>query len=462
MSFFTLARSLFVAALFAGPAAGYASAQIFGKNGPSLSLPAPKPPKIEIPTPKPPKINLPPVNLPKPPKVEFPPVSLPKPPKIDIPTKPPKINLPPVNLPKPPKVDLPPVSLPKPPVKNAPWLVVPPPVNVPKPTLPKPNLPPIKIPPLIVLKPPQGSTLPVEPDYPRPPKPNTQPSGPPLGQQVPGVLVPPRPQPPRPQPPIVVIPPRPQPQPPVVIVPPQVNPQPPVVVVPPQPPVVVPQPEPPVNPEEPPVTPEPQPQPEPLEPATEGNSLRVTERVLDAAAAKAGIELGDIILKVGDTRVKTEADLTAALEAANGAAVVVTYFNPRDNKVETRELTPTGGSIGIKVYPVVVNLQENEPAVQPPAQADPEPTGPTAVQLTEVTARSAAARAGIQVGDVIVAVGGKRIGTPAELTAALKAAGDEVEVTYLNPEDGKLETKTLKVTAGGIGVKGNAVAVSEK
>lgn len=449
--FATLTRVLFVAALLIGPAAGLASAQLFGKNGPSLpsapSFPAPKPPKIEIPTPKPPPINIP---TPKPPKIEVPSVNLPKPPKINVPTptlpKPPKVEIPTVKpptvtLPKPPKIDVPSVNLPKPPAINVPS------VNLPKP--PKIDIPTVKIPPLIVLKPAQGSTLPVEPDYPRPPvKPqNTTPSGPPLGQQVDGIVIPPKPQPPKPQPP--------KPQPPIIVIPPV---QPPVK---PQPPVIPPQPQPPVNPQPQPMPqpepePEPQPEPQPM-PATEGNALRVKERVLDDVAANAGIELGDILLKVGETRVKTEADLTAALAAAKGK-VVVTYFNPRDNKVETRELTPTAGSIGVKVEPVTVDLQEEQAKPQP----EPEPTGPTAVQLTEVTARSAAARAGIQVGDVIVAVGGKRISTPAELTAALKAAGDEAEVMYVNPEDGKFETKKLKVTEGSIGVTGKAVAVSEK
>ncbi|MBM3979163.1 MAG: PDZ domain-containing protein [Planctomycetes bacterium] len=450
--FATLARVLFVAALLLGPAAGFASAQLFGKNGLSLpSVPALKPPKIEIPTPKPPKIEVPSVNLPKPPKINdlslppkinVPKPTLPKPPKVEIPT----VKPPTVTLPKPPAINVPPVNLPKPPSVKVPK---PPSINVPSVNLPKPpkiDVPSIKIPPLIVLRPPQGSTLPVEPDYPRPPvKPqNTTPSGPPLGQQVDGIVTPPKPQPPLPQP---------LPQPPIIVIPPV---QPPVK---PQPPVVPPQPQPPVNPQPMP-EPEPQPQPDPepqAMPATEGNALRVKERVLDAAAANAGIELGDILIMVGETRVKTEADLTAALSAAKGK-VVVTYFNPRDNKVETRELTPDAGSIGVKVEPVTVDLQEDEAKPQP----EPEPTGPTAVQLTEVTARSSAARAGIQVGDVIVAVGGKRISTPAELTAALKAAGDEAEVMYVNPEDGKFETKKLKVTEGSIGVKGKAVAVSEK
>ena len=66
------------------------------------------------------------------------------------------------------------------------------------------------------------------------------------------------------------------------------------------------------------------------------------ERTLDDPAAKAGIELGDVILKVGDRRVKTEVDLTAALAAAKGKTVI-TYFNPRDNKIETREVAVEGG-----------------------------------------------------------------------------------------------------------------------
>ena len=90
------------------------------------------------------------------------------------------------------------------------------------------------------------------------------------------------------------------------------------------------------------------------------------------------------------------------------------------------------------------------------------PTGPTAVQVSTLTPRGPAARAGLQVGDVIVAVNGKRVATPAELTAALKAAGDEVEIMCVNPDDGKADTRKVKLTAGEAGVVVQTVAVSEK
>ncbi|MBA4187681.1 MAG: hypothetical protein C0467_06635 [Planctomycetaceae bacterium] len=483
----SLARSLILTALLLGPTADRASAQIFGKNGPSLpSLPAPKPPKL--PDIKPPAINIPkPPKLPdiKLPEVKPPTINVPKPPKIEVPTiKPPKFDIPTVkpptiNVPKPPKIDIPTVkpptiNIPKPPKIDVPDFTVlkPPTINIPKP--PTINIPTIKIPPLITLKPAPYSTLPVEPDSPRPPgvvKPQNNQQ---LGNSVPGLEVPTKPKPPKPpvpnpntgpkppQPPIIIIPPlvlppvKPQPQViPPQLIPPQVIPPQPPQVIPPQPQVIPPQ----VIPPQPPVNPEPTPQSEPPAPETASNALRVSERVLDAAAAKAGIELGDILLKVGDQRVKTEADLKAALEAARGK-LVVTYFNPRDNKVESRELTPDAGSIGVSVEAVTVDLQEEE-APQPPAEPEV-PEGETAVQVTEVVPRSAAARAGIQNGDVIVAVNGKRVSTPTQLTAMLEAAGEEAEVVYVNPEDGKAETKKLKITAGSIGVKGRAVAVAEK
>ena len=76
-------------------------------------------------------------------------------------------------------------------------------------------------------------------------------------------------------------------------------------------------------------------------------------------------------------------------------------------------------------------------------------------------ARSSAARAGIQVGDVIVSVNGKRVSTPTDFAAALKG-GTEVEIVFVNGEDGKAETRKVKVVEGGVGVTGQLVAVSEK
>ena len=444
---FHCARALALAALAFGPA-GLAHAQL--KIG-GVSVPAPRPPALpSLPT-KPPALPQLPTKLP---------------------------NVPTPNLPSLPKK---PPALPQLPTKL--------------PNVPTPNLPPVKFPPIKLEKKETYSTLPVEPDYPRPNKPTPKPPGQILGQTSPGIEVPSKPKPPRPLepvvipnapkppapkppvlPPLVVPPPKPPVQPLVIVLPPLVPLQPPAPkppkpldfvppaprppkpldFVPPQPqPLVIPQPQP-----QPQVIPQPYvipaPTPEPVRPApaATNTALRVTERIVNGPAARACIDLGDLIVSVNGKRVRTVAELDAALAAAKGKASIVA-FDPRANKTALREVQLEGGDLGAKAEPVAVDFQEDE--------KDDEPTGETAVQVAEVAAKSAAARAGIQPGDVIFAVSGKRVNTPAQLAAALKAAGAEAEVQYINPVEGKAEARKLRVADGGdIGVKGKAVAVSAK
>ncbi|MFO0825551.1 MAG: PDZ domain-containing protein [Gemmataceae bacterium] len=237
----------------------------------------------------------------------------------------------------------------------------------------------------------------------------------------------------------------------------------PPVVVNPQP-LVVPQPVV-VNPE-PVVVPQPVVTPEPVQttggtetPAVAGNAnaLRVKERFLDGAAAQAGIQLGDILIAAGGKRLKTVEDLEAV--AAMKVKLDVVYLDSTNNKLATCQLTGDGASFGVAVDPVAIDLEEEEEQPAETEQAIPEGT-PTALQITEVTPRGPAARAGLQVGDVIVAIGGKRVETIEALNAAL-LRGIEVEVLFVNPEDGKAETRKLKVTAE-VGLSVKRIAVAEK
>lgn len=384
------------------------------------------------------------------------------------------------------QLSLPKPSLPKPPSIPKPSLPSLPPVK--PPSIPTPNLPPLKLPPIKIEKKETYSTLPVEPDYPRPNKPTPKPPGQILGQTSPGIEVPSKPKPPRPLEPVVIpnlpkpqlpkppapppvkpslpplvivlpplVPPAPKPPKPLDFIPPAPRPPKPLDFVPPQPqPLVIPQPQPQPQPDvQPYVIPAPTPEPVRPAPAATNTALRVTERVVNGPAARAGIDLGDLIVSVNGKRVRTVAELDAALAAAKGKASIVA-FDPRANKTALREVQLEGGDLGAKAEPVSVDLAEDD-------EKDDEPTGETAIQVSEVAAKSAAARAGIQPGDVIFAVNGKRVNTPAQLAAALMAAGAEAEVQYINPDEGKAETRKLRVAEGGdIGVKGKAVAVSAK
>ena len=453
------------------------------------SLPAPRLPDLpKLPPVKLPPVHVPPVHLPSPPKlppvrpteppihlppVKLQPVKLPPAPEVHVPrlsdikvppVKLPTVNVPPVHVPdvKLPTVKIPPVHVPD---VKLPTVKVPP-IRVPDVKVPTVNLPTVKLPPIgfPTLKPPTPTVF-TDPESGPSRKPNgPKPAGPTLGNSVPGIPTNPKP----PTPPGVATKPNVNVN--VVVIPTGllgglnrpggVGPGP--VIVNPQPVVVDPQPV--VSPGQPVVVPDPTPEPIQTEataetPAQAGNTtaLRVKERYLDGVAAKAGIQIGDILISAGGKRLRTAEDLQAA--AAKGKLDVV-YFDAENNKVATCQLTGEDGGFGIMVEAVAINLDEEEENTATPEPAIPEGT-PTALQVAEVTARGPAARAGLQPGDVIVAVGGKRVETVAALAAALKAGG-EVDVLFVNPEDGKADTRKIKVVNGDIGVTVKLVAVSEK
>jgi hypothetical protein len=190
-------------------------------------------------------------------------------------------------------------------------------------------------------------------------------------------------------------------------------------------------------------------------------AIKITEVLARGPAARAGLQPGDIVLKIDDRRVKTCDELRAAVTRAS--KVVVLFYNPDDQKLDTREVPVADGKIGIMMEEIPVNLEE-EP---PPAGTGTGPVvaaaaaGPTAPQIAEVVPRGPAARAGLQVGDVIVAVDGKRVSTPAALSAALKSAA-EVEVLFVNPDTGKSEFRKLRPANGDVGLTTKAVPVAEK
>ena len=182
-------------------------------------------------------------------------------------------------------------------------------------------------------------------------------------------------------------------------------------------------------------------------------ALRITELTPRGPAARAGLQTGDVIVKVDGKRVTTPDELRQATAAAEKVSVL--FYNPDDQKVDTREVAVAGGKLGLSVEAIPVALQEDE------AVTAARPAGATAAQVTDVVARGPAARAGLQVGDVILTVDGKQVDGPAALAAALKAAA-EVEVAFVDPDTGKPQTRKVKPANGDIGLTVRAVAVSQK
>jgi serine protease Do len=145
----------------------------------------------------------------------------------------------------------------------------------------------------------------------------------------------------------------------------------------------------------------------------------------ESPAAKAGIRVGDVILGTNGDKTKVIKDLTRAVAAQSaGSETPVTLW--RNGKEMT--VTVTIGSLperqaAVATAPDQPRLGVAVATLTPPVRkrfgiADKA----TGIVVTDVRNDSAAARAGIRPGDVIVKADGRDVGAPEDLVAALKDA----------------------------------------
>ena len=80
--------------------------------------------------------------------------------------------------------------------------------------------------------------------------------------------------------------------------------------------------------------------------------MRISE-VLEGAAKKANLHVGDIITAVGSTKTQTFDELQRALASSMGE-VELTYMTPGSDKPEKTKITPMNGKIGVAVLPTMM------------------------------------------------------------------------------------------------------------
>lgn len=199
---------------------------------------------------------------------------------------------------------------------------------------------------------------------------------------------------------------------------------------------------------------QPAPGPTPTPPATRGSvldrlgltaetielngriALRVRELRAEGPAAQAGIEKGDTIVGVGETPFASVDELAQLLRKA-GPEPALAVLDVR-----------TGRAVPVKVALGEAPIA-SEPAPAPRPSPAPRPTEPagrtlgvgveaarvdgrTMLRVREVDPGSAAARAGIEVDDVIAGVGNATFTTPEELAAAVRNAGERLTVVVID------------------------------
>jgi regulator of sigma E protease len=145
-------------------------------------------------------------------------------------------------------------------------------------------------------------------------------------------------------------------------------------------------------------------------------------------AAAAGLRTGDVITAVNGKPVAYWEDLEQAVADSGGRPLTQTVR--RGDAVETVTLTPRRKTV-------------TDPIFKEPREVWDIGAGPQLVpQISSVSPDSPAARAGIQAGDVVVAVAGQPVYTPEELVEAIRTRpGQPFEITV--ERDGKRRTLTV-------------------
>ena len=137
-----------------------------------------------------------------------------------------------------------------------------------------------------------------------------------------------------------------------------------------------------------------------------------------SAADNAGIKPGDIIVKLNGKAVRSFGELRANI-ATMGAGKTVTLGLIRDGKEQEVNVTLKQADLTETKASVL------HPALEGATLGNTEPSADmTGVVITKLEEHSAAAKAGLQKGDVIIGVNRTRIATLQELQAAMKNHSD--------------------------------------
>jgi len=183
-------------------------------------------------------------------------------------------------------------------------------------------------------------------------------------------------------------------------------------------------------------------------------AVRVTEVQEGSAAAKAGLEKGDVILDADGTPASDPAQLDAAVQKS-GPVLTLKVFDPRTRReVPVPVHFEAAGAVTQGTNPVPEGTPLPAPA--PVSVSVPAPgSGATSaraiglvveagtadllpvVKVVQVVAGSPAEKAGIEPGDAIVGLNDKVIFAPDLLDEALKTAGNSFTLNVLDVKTGK-------------------------
>lgn len=191
----------------------------------------------------------------------------------------------------------------------------------------------------------------------------------------------------------------------------------------------------------------------------------VTEK---SAAEKAGIKEGDIITKIGDTKIQDPDELSEAIRKNKpGTKVTVTFLRDKKEQKVTAELGKWQGGNTFAIAPRMPDMKMLEQTL-PRIQGTPRAYGGQnysymfggaprlglsvqdtedgkGVKVIEVDEESNAAKAGVKEDDIITHFNDKEVNSADEVAKLVKESKDKVSFQLKIKRDGKSQTLEVKV-----------------
>ncbi|MHB8953963.1 MAG: PDZ domain-containing protein [Pirellulaceae bacterium] len=205
--------------------------------------------------------------------------------------------------------------------------------------------------------------------------------------------------------------------------------------------------------------------------APEGNAVFVVAVAEGGPAQQGGLRPDDVILSINEVAIRSLDDMDRAVRQPAGTRLVfLVRRGPDTPRITVTLAERPGEAVDTEVVGDLAEPSADLWAPPPPAPRERAYSRPTlgisvvdvsdlmrrrfgvtvnyGAVITQVHEGSAAARAGLPLGGVIVAVNGKRIGSANDILTLIQAfrPGDEVELTYF--EGDRLGRKKVRLVPG--------------
>ena len=163
------------------------------------------------------------------------------------------------------------------------------------------------------------------------------------------------------------------------------------------------------------------------------SGLKVSRVSSGSAAAQAGIEPGDVLMKAAGTSLEGQAQLEKAYRESRGA-LEVTVRDIRSGR-DVRIDIPSGGT------PARNRNARSLGVVTETAFYG----GEAALKVTQVDPKSPAQQSGIAPGLLILKVDGRAVGKPDELKDAVQRSRGQIELEIVDPQDRRERTVRVRL-----------------